>query len=86
MGIAGLSDLAGRSLARRLQVVLRGRDDLLGDSGGPLSAASAGTIVHWAPLLGIKLMARSASAVMVRLGFTPKFEGTIEPSMMYSPG
>jgi hypothetical protein len=32
---------------------------------------------------GMKLMARSASAVMVRLGLTPRFAATTDPSQMY---
>jgi len=32
---------------------------------------------------GIKLIARSASAVMVRLGFTPRLAPTTDPSQMY---
>ena len=35
---------------------------------------------------GILLIAYSAMAVMVRLGFTPKFEGIEDPSTTYSPG
>jgi hypothetical protein len=31
-------------------------------------------------------IAYSASAVIVRLGFTPGLAGIIEPSMMYIPG
>ena len=32
---------------------------------------------------GIKLIARSAKAVIVRLGLTPRFAATTEPSQMY---
>ena len=32
---------------------------------------------------GIKLIARSASAVMVRLGLTPRLAATTDPSQMY---
>ena len=35
---------------------------------------------------GMKLIARSASAVIVRLGFTPGLAETDEPSMTYKPG
>ena len=35
---------------------------------------------------GMRLMARSASAVMVRLGFTPTLADTAAPSTTYSPG
>lgn len=35
---------------------------------------------------GIRLMAYSASAVIVRLGFTPGLAGTMEPSTTYKPG
>ena len=35
---------------------------------------------------GILLMAYSARAVMVRLGFTPGLAGTTEPSTTYKPG
>ena len=37
-------------------------------------------------LAGMRLMAYSASAVMVRLGFTPGFAGMIEPSTTNNPG
>jgi hypothetical protein len=32
---------------------------------------------------GIKLIARSVIAVMVKLGFTPRFADTTEPSQIY---
>ena len=35
---------------------------------------------------GIRLMARSASAVMVRLGLTPTLADIAAPSTTYSPG
>jgi hypothetical protein len=34
----------------------------------------------------MKLMARSARAVIVRLGFTPGLAETAEPSITYRPG
>jgi len=36
------------------------------------------------PFGGMKLIARSASAVMVRLGLTPRFAATTAPSQMYT--
>ena len=45
---------------------------LLGQSFQSVSAAG-----------GIKLIARSASAVMVRLGLTPRLAATTDPSQMY---
>ena len=35
------------------------------------------------PLDAMKLIARSARAVMVRLGFTPRLADTTDPSQMY---
>ncbi len=40
----------------------------------------------YTPRAGMWLMARSASAVMVRLGFTPTLAGMAEPSTTYRPG
>jgi hypothetical protein len=44
----------------------------LGKSSHDISAAG-----------GMKLIARSVSAVMVRLGFTPRLAETTDPSQMY---
>ena len=53
-----------------------------GESAGAHHAASSSV----APALaGMKLMARSASAVMVRLGFTPRLAESIDPSTTYRP-
>ena len=35
---------------------------------------------------GNRLIAYSANAVMVRLGFTPRFDGITDPSTTYIPG
>ena len=43
-------------------------------------AGSAALPVAAAAASGTKLIARSASAVIVRLGLTPTFAGTTEPS------
>ena len=45
-----------------------------------LQRISAGTVLR------ARRIARSASAVIVKLGFTPRLAGTAEPSTTYSPG
>ena len=46
-------------------------------------AAGAMSLQSVSVALGMKLMARSARAVMVRLGFTPRLTGKTDPSQIY---
>ncbi len=54
-----------------------------GSAGSPFPVASAVSFQAVSAAGGMKLRARSASAVMVRLGLTPRLAATTDPSQMY---
>lgn len=67
-GVLSLVHIVGRSLSERSPEAL----SIQALSFQPVSVAG-----------GIKLMARSVSAVIVRLGLTPRLADTTDPSQIY---
>ncbi len=61
-----------------------GRDVISHDQAGAIKPVGRDIISPY--FVSILLMAYSANAVIVRLGFTPGLAGIIEPSTMYKPG